>query len=181
MNNQSKRSTLSVRFSNLGFHLFAPGNLADEELDEALDTLYNRVVDQERNALLQLNAVHDTLMKAAVDSFTKCTKNDENCDTTGLKMKIREYFESPDPLKDICISKSVAVNEEQLVADIISLISLYRDNNFTGRAVARIFHGIQSPNYPAVIWGRCKFWRGHINDDFHTICRIATREILKMR
>lgn len=72
-------------------------------------------------------------------------------------------------------------NEEQLVNDVRTMINMYRDNQFTGRALARIFHGIQSPNYPAVVWGRCKFWRSHINEDFHEICRIATREIIRCR
>lgn len=150
-------------------------------MDEALDSLYNRVVSQERTALLQLHAVHDTLMNVAVDSYKKCMKIDEHYDTSVLKTKIREYFESPSPLEAISLEESGTINEEQLVNDIIALVNLYRDNNFTGRAVARIFHGIQSPNYPAVMWGRCKYWRSHINDDFHTICKIATREILKMR
>lgn len=61
------------------------------------------------------------------------------------------------------------------------MISMYRDNNFTARAIARIFHGIQSPNYPAVIWGRCKYWRAHLKSDFNAICKIATQEIIRMR
>lgn len=72
-------------------------------------------------------------------------------------------------------------NEQQIAADVRSLVMRYRDTKFTGRSVARIFHGIQSPNYPALIWHRCRFWRIHIAADFNTICKIAAREILALR
>lgn len=178
VNNQPKRSTISVQLSNLGFRLLAPGNLSDEQLDQALDSLYTRVVDQERKALLQLNAVHETLREVAKPSFFACLTEEDDC---ALKKKIREYFDSLNPLDDCVPPERNAVHEDQLAADVHSIISMYRDNNFTGRAIARIFQGIQSPNYPAVMWGRCKFWRAYLHADFHTIVKIATREIIKLR
>lgn len=73
------------------------------------------------------------------------------------------------------------MNEQQIAADVRSLIMCYKDTKFTGRAVARIFHGIQSPNYSAVIWNKCRFWRTYLAADFNAICKIATREILALR
>jgi len=58
---------------------------------------------------------------------------------------------------------------------------MYPDNTFTGRNIARIFHGIMSPNYPAVIWGRCKFWRAHVKVDFNRILQLANMAIIKRR
>lgn len=194
VNGQPKRSSLSVQFSNLGFRLLAPGNLTDEQLDKALDTIYTTVQNQETKALKKLHAVHQVLSKVAAKSYKSCLDQSEST----LKQSIRDYFQSPDPLaglgKDCWIvrfcfelslsvetTSSVVSNEEQLVNDVRAMICMYKDNQFTGRALARIFHGIQSPNYPAVIWGRCKFWRRHLSEDFNEICRIATREIIKMR
>ncbi|KAG5869669.1 hypothetical protein JTB14_035596 [Gonioctena quinquepunctata] len=178
VNNQQRRSNISVQFSDLGFRLFAPGNLSEDHLDEALDNLYNRVVNQEQTALLQLNAIHETLREVAKPSFSSCLSTDGD---SLIKTKVREYFNSPNPLKLVAPAEPVEFNEEQLVADIRALINMYRDNSFSGRAIARIFQGIQSPNYPAVIWYKCKFWRGHVNKDFHSIVKIATREIIRMR
>ncbi|CAG9763138.1 unnamed protein product [Ceutorhynchus assimilis] len=172
----NKRSNLTVQFSNLGFRLLAPGNLTDDELDEALDNLCERVLSQETKALKQLHCVHKTLSEVAEKSYITCLQ-----ENTALKHKIREYFDSLDPLEDVTIGNLKNINEDQLCNDIRAMINMFRDNQFTGRALARIFHGIQSPNYPAVIWGRCKYWRSHLNEDFHEICRIATREIIKMR
>lgn len=81
----------------------------------------------------------------------------------------------------ICSVQDKVTNEEQIAADVRNLIIRYRDTKFTGRAVARIFHGIQSPNYPALIWSKCRFWRVHIAANFNVICKIATREILALR
>ena len=58
----------------------------------------------------------------------------------------------------------------------------HRDHVWTGRAVARIFHGIQSPNFPAKQWGRVfRFWRKHLDVDFNFLVKIATEEIVSMR
>lgn len=176
MNNQPKRSLLNVQFSNLGFRVLAPGNLSSAQLDEALDSLYDHVVSQEKTALKQLQALHVAVTTAAESSYKNCADSSEE-----LKVKIREYFESEDPLVDLSLTDNMLVNEEKITNDVRSLIYMYKDNVFTGRAVARIFHGIQSPNYPAVIWGRCRFWRIHIDTDFHSICKIATKEILRLR
>ncbi|XP_044263176.1 ATP-dependent DNA helicase Q4 [Tribolium madens] len=181
VNGQPKRSTLSVTFSNLGFRLLAPGNLDDEQLDEALDSLYEHVVNQEKTALLQLRTVHQTLIEVAVPSYKLCLTEEPSEHNNKLKSKIREYFESPNPLESISLTENQLVDEDLVINNIRGLLCTYRDNNFTGRAVARIFHGITSPNYPAVIWGRCKYWRCHINVDFHKICKLATKEILSYR
>lgn len=53
------------------------------------------------------------------------------------------------------------------------LINMYPENNFSGRNVAKIFHGISSPNYPALLWHRCKYWRCYFKTDFKQIVRLA--------
>lgn len=52
---QPKRSKLTVVFTNLALRLKSPGDLSDEELDETLDLLHRRAVDQERTQLIQVN------------------------------------------------------------------------------------------------------------------------------
>lgn len=69
----------------------------------------------------------------------------------------------------------------QIISDIRTMIGRYPENNFTGRSLARIFHGVSSPVYPAVIWGRCKQWRSHIKTDFNRIVSLANAEIVKIR
>lgn len=71
--------------------------------------------------------------------------------------------------------------DDIILSDVHTMISRYPDNTFTGRSIARIFHGCQSPNFPAVIWSRCKYWRGHLNTDFNRIVGLANAAIVKMR
>lgn len=65
-NGQPKRSKLSVVFSDLGLRVKSPGDLSDEELDETLDLLHRRAVDQEQTQLIQViilgNKVFQDLM-----------------------------------------------------------------------------------------------------------------------
>lgn len=181
VNNQPKRSAVNVQFSNLGFRLLAPGNLADFELDEALDSLFNHVSDQEKKALNQLQILSRTVLAAVKPTFKSCITDEISENEKALKTQIREYFNDEETLTSLNDVQTIDVNEERIAADTRALVFMYRDNVFSGKAVAKIFFGIQSPNYPAVIWGRCKFWRSHLNGDFHTICKIATKQILEMR
>lgn len=181
VNGQSKRSTLNVQFKNLGFRVLAPGNLTDSQLDEALDSLYEHVVSQERTSMKQLCVLSRALKAAAEVSHAQCMKEEVSEKETELKARIREYFSDPAALEEAPDPEMKTVNEERVATDAKTLIAMYRDVTFTGKAIARIFFGIQSPNYPALVWGRCKFWRAHLGQDFHAICRIATKEILQSR
>lgn len=53
-NGSRKRSPLNVSFSDLGFRIRSPGDLSDDELDEALDSLESRTRSQERTQLVQV-------------------------------------------------------------------------------------------------------------------------------
>ncbi|XP_011636135.2 LOW QUALITY PROTEIN: ATP-dependent DNA helicase Q4 [Pogonomyrmex barbatus] len=178
-----KRSAISVQYDKLGLRVKAPGDLTDSELDEALDALIARTQCQESSCLQQLELISSALNKISMSSIKNCSvlNDDIMKKSEELKGIIRQYFQS-DSLNDFdIIFQNELPNEQQIAVDVRNLIIRYRDTKFTGRAVARIFHGIQSPNYSAVIWSRCRFWRIHIAVDFNTICKIATREILALR
>ena len=51
----------------------------------------------------------------------------------------------------------------------------------TGRAIARIFHGLTSPQYPAYEWGRDPYWGRHNTADFGLILSLAGKTIEAMR
>lgn len=54
VNSAPKRSTMTVSFSDLGFRIRSPGDLTDEELDMALDSLEKRTSSQEKAQLVQV-------------------------------------------------------------------------------------------------------------------------------
>lgn len=55
LDGKPKRSSISVSFSDLGFRIRSPGDLTDEELDSALDSLEKRTSSQEKTQLIQVN------------------------------------------------------------------------------------------------------------------------------
>uniref|UniRef100_A0A336LR96 DNA 3'-5' helicase n=1 Tax=Culicoides sonorensis TaxID=179676 RepID=A0A336LR96_CULSO len=184
VNGKSKRSNISVQFSELGFRVRAPGDLQDDELDKTLDLLHDRVSSQEKMELLQLQATFEALQSVAFNSYIPATQ--VNCPSEPsdkLKKIIRTYFQSDalPNLDSITTDDDSDTPDEILINDIRTMIQRYPENNFTGRALARIFHGVSSPNYPAVIWGRCKYWRVHMNVDFTRIVMLANAEIVRNR
>ncbi|XP_046823310.1 ATP-dependent DNA helicase Q4 [Vespa crabro] len=181
---KSKRSAISVRYDTLGLRVKAQGDLTDAELDEALDVLVSRTQSQEVCSLQQLESISMSLQKFSVPMINQCSIMSEEIinKSEELKNTIRNYFKSDHLTNEtVCRPQVRLLNEAQIANDVRSLILSYKDNNFTGRAVARIFHGIQSPNYPAIVWSKCRFWRTYISSDFNAICQIATKEILALR
>ncbi|XP_076623140.1 recQ4 helicase isoform X2 [Colletes latitarsis] len=183
VNGSSKRSAISVKYDTLGLRVRAPGDLTENELDEALDALFSRAQSQETSAIQQLETISLTLHKFSMKSVTECliTNADITEKSDQLKNVIRRYF-AGEVLLDIDLKQQMKLtNEDDVAGDVRNLIINYRDVNFNGRAIARIFHGIQSPNYPAYIWNKCRFWRSHLSCNFNALCQIATREILALR
>uniref|UniRef100_A0A1I8NG43 ATP-dependent DNA helicase Q4 n=1 Tax=Musca domestica TaxID=7370 RepID=A0A1I8NG43_MUSDO len=182
VNGYPKRSPITVSFYDLGFRLKAPGDFTIEEIDDALDILYNRCVKQERTQLIQLQYVFQGLSSVAYNSHVPCCSENFSHDRSDqLKAIIRDYFRNDYP-KDLKLEVEESnVSDGDIESDVIALINMYPENNFTGRNVARIFHGISSPNYPAVMWARCKFWRAHSKTDFNRIVQLANSVIVKRR
>uniref|UniRef100_A0A182SH26 DNA 3'-5' helicase n=1 Tax=Anopheles maculatus TaxID=74869 RepID=A0A182SH26_9DIPT len=182
-NNVRKRSPLSVKFTELGFRLRAPGDLTDEELDHALDGLYERVTRQERTQLAQLQYISEALNSVCFSTIGPVSRLD--CPTgpsDKLKTIVRSYFTTDISKENIeIVPEPDDTTDEQLISDIRTTICRYPENNFTGRAIARLFHGVQSPNYPALVWSRSNFWRSYTKTDFNRIVRLANAEIVRMR
>ncbi|XP_054276984.1 ATP-dependent DNA helicase Q4-like [Macrosteles quadrilineatus] len=178
---QPRKSGLTVELFDLGFRVIAVGNLTGDQLDATLGSLTDRVDTQETQALRQLQATFTTLSQVSHQTVDECMDkvDDKRCEE--LKSNIRQYFTSDSFLDNFQLPEVSLSNEDQIVADVRNLINSYIDVTFTGRAVARIFHGIASPNFPAQQWGRCRYWRAHLHEDFKLIARLATRELIKMR
>ncbi|PSN39460.1 hypothetical protein C0J52_17707 [Blattella germanica] len=181
VNDKWRRTGITVEFFELGFRVLAPGNLNASELDEALDTLHNHVELQEQSSLQQLKTVFDSLTSVCHSDHKECMEDADPDRSENLKVMIRKYFEEDQSISKIETKQDILENEEQISSDVRSLVCMYRDTNFTSRAVARIFHGIASPCYPAQIWGRCRFWRAHLNSNFKLISKVAAREILRLK
>ncbi|XP_074683290.1 ATP-dependent DNA helicase Q4 isoform X1 [Strix aluco] len=193
-----------VEFGDLSFHLRAYGDLTDGELDSVCDFLHRRVVAREKAALGQLRACFQAFQRREVDSGA-CSVAFQTCDphpadeeeerSSCLKALLSDYFEKEpagqqaehgcqeeEEEEDDLSDAKLQDWESRIRADIRHFLTIRQDEKFSGRAVARIFHGISSPCFPAQVYGRDRrFWRKYLPFDFHRLARLATEEILAGR
>ncbi|KAM6972986.1 ATP-dependent DNA helicase Q4 [Aplochiton taeniatus] len=184
------RSGILVEFSSLSFYLRSYGDLSPEEMDRVCDFLHRRVKAQENTQLYQLSACFKAFSSMAYPSVSSCGDALEQGRSVQLKALLSDYFEKR---RDQTLCHSLEEEQEvsrlklldwegQIRADIRSFLSYRSDEKFSGRAVARIFHGIGSPCYPARTYGRDRrYWRKYIKFDFNEIIRLATQEIIRFK
>ncbi|XP_069951171.1 uncharacterized protein RecQ4 isoform X2 [Cherax quadricarinatus] len=181
-----KRSGVTVEFTDLSFHLEARGDLSDDELDQLLDALYRRAQTQEQDQLRQLHFTYELLRSVSHGSILLCCDSVDMDRCAQLRGELRKYFSKDGiDLSKVKVEEKVYLRPEiegSIRNSVRALISTHVDQQWTGRAVARVFHGIGSPNFPTDVWGRVRrFWRQHLNTDFNLLLSIATQEILKCK
>jgi len=184
-NGSWKKTGVLVEFSSLGLHFRALSDVSDADRDDLKRYLYSRVLKRERSELKALQRV--------VRAFSSCSSvgNDQGSDlklSDKLKDFIREYFdEEVDQEEDDDDSqpKVKRLNEDEerkIKSQVRVFVQTHADHNWHGRAVARIFHGIASPNFPAKQWGRVfRYWRSYLDVDFNLLRVLAREAILEMR
>ncbi|XP_026678070.1 uncharacterized protein LOC103507395 [Diaphorina citri] len=180
VNDKPQKSGVLVEFSELGFRVKSPGNLSDEEQDETLNSLHGISMSQEQTSLSKLYAVFNALNSVAYKDVAQWCIEFSPERSNMLKSKLRRYFQDENDV-DATAPEIKLTKEDLLISDIHSLVNSYRDTNFTGRSIARIFHGIPSPNFPAIVFGRNRYWRSHMDQDFGLLCKLAARELIKLR
>ncbi|XP_038197283.1 ATP-dependent DNA helicase Q4 [Arvicola amphibius] len=172
-----------VEFSELAFHLNSPGDLTDEDRDQICDFLYSRVQAREHKALAHLRQIAKAFRSVAFPSCGPCLEQSDEERSSQLKTLLSHYFEEEETVKDEQgpepEQNQLQDWEDHIRRDIRQLLSLRPEERFSGRAVARIFHGIASPCYPAQVYGQDRrFWRKYLHLDFHALMRLATEELL---
>ncbi|XP_054023504.1 ATP-dependent DNA helicase Q4 [Dryobates pubescens] len=179
------KSGVLVEFDDLSFHFRAYGDLSTDELDSVCEFLHQRVVAREKTALGQLRACFRAFRSVAFQTWGPHTEEEEEERSSRLKALLSNYFEKePDGCEEEEEEevKDLEGQEAQVRADIRHFLAIRPEEKFSGRAIARIFHGIGSPCFPAQVFGRDRrFWRKHLTFDFHRLARLATEEILASR
>ncbi|XP_042121276.1 ATP-dependent DNA helicase Q4 isoform X1 [Peromyscus maniculatus bairdii] len=172
-----------VEFSELAFSLLSPGDLTDEEKDQICDFLYSRVQARERKALAHLRHISKAFRSVAFPSCGPCLEQSDEERSNRLKTLLSHYFEEEESVADEQGPEpgqnELQDWEDHIRRDVRQLLSVRPEERFSGRAVARIFHGIASPCYPAQVYGQDRrFWRKYLHLNFHTLMRLATEELL---
>ena len=167
------------------------GDLSDDERDHICSTLYETIKHHEQTRLLQLDALYNIFDCCSKEVFpTNFDESDPKADKH-LRKCIEDYFECDTSEMNSFLERltpnriQIPVPEQKwdvIARDIRTMLNLHHDVVFNGRALARIFHGIDSPCYPATVWGRDRrFWRRYLDVPFHELCKFITAEIIKYR
>lgn len=193
--------TVLVEMEALAFRLSSPGDLTPDEREGLIQSLSAKVTEQEKREVEKLLLLHSVLRSVAMETrsarVTKVVAEEtlgEGGVATKISLKdvIKQYF-SCQGLKTADLAKlgisvtmpssELSCEEEDLIGrDIASLVTQHSDHHFTGRAIARILHGIPSPLFPALVWGGQRgFWRKHLRVDFNTLCQLATKTLLQLK
>ena len=194
------RSSVLVELDGLAFHLMSPGSLTLGKKEDVIGWLSEKVSNQEKRDHEKLHLLHAVLRYVSMET----QEQDVNrlCDAHGVSMagscdlsikdSIQQYL-SPEGLstsdlrrRNITVLSGVSeVSEEEddlIGRDVATLVSRFSDQQFTGRVIARIFHGIPSPCFSALVWGVQRgFWRRYLHVDFKTLCQITSRKLLQLR
>ncbi|XP_040521200.1 ATP-dependent DNA helicase Q4 isoform X4 [Gallus gallus] len=147
------RSSVTVQFSELCFHLRSFGDLRHCEMDAVCRFLQRRVEERQQGALRQLNACRRAFRSVAFQGGDPQPREEEEEERSGrLKALLREYFqrdphgpkggeeeEEEEEEEDEGLSAAEAL---QLRSALRRFLSARPDDAFTPRAIARIFHGI---------------------------------------
>ncbi|XP_054981815.1 ATP-dependent DNA helicase Q4 isoform X2 [Sorex araneus] len=181
----SQGTGVLVEFRQLAFCLRSRGDLSPEETDDICSFLCGRVQAREQEALSRLRRTFQTFHSVAFPSCGPCMEQPDQERSSRLKALLSCYFEEevpgvseeeqgPEPGQVL-----LGDWEDQVCRDIRHLLSSWPEQQFSGRAVARILHGIGSPCYPAQVYGQDRrFWRKYLHLNFHVLMQLATKEVL---
>lgn len=178
---------VSVQFSGLIFHIHSRGRFSSEDLDRACEFLHQKVKKQEESNVEKLHLLHGVLR--SIKSNDTDSEDMKKCRESTLRDIIHTYFNSKQlDMARFCETHDISVlpfhqeipstERQQIEHDVHSLAFKYwHDTRFTGRAIARIFYGLESPLFKRSKFKNSGFWYHHLKFDFNELCQIATKKL----
>nr|XP_027195619.1 ATP-dependent DNA helicase Q4-like [Dermatophagoides pteronyssinus] len=180
------RRQLGIRFSDYSFHFDSPGVLSNKQLENIIDSVYNRMIKFEQQEILKLRYTYQKLSEFRLNSLErkdddKLLEKSDNLKeflnqiyfgTESITSEIEKTFSTMDR-KSInyslpCLMDMRNDDYAAISYKITEFIQQFYDQGLdTARKIARILTGISSPQYSADIWARQRqFWRSLTDVDF---------------
>ncbi|KAI8915057.1 hypothetical protein BC831DRAFT_533071 [Entophlyctis helioformis] len=195
------QSDKQLKFSgtNRAFHIlvhqdWTTPNDRQAWLESMRDMLTAKMSTLETASVRKLDSFYATLYSVASDSLLDGVEEaqaDGVSPTQRVLMdKIAEYFTIGDEGSGTASIDSKwgfrdpELVEKQRLAKMnveISIKAFVKENIghvMSGRAVARIFHGLSSPKFPARDWSKSKYWNMYPHFNFKDLSRLADKAIL---
>lgn len=174
---------ISVSFRGMAFNLEVREEINDQELDKLIDDIAARIKRIETVAIQKINAMVDIITRDKEvpmhDKVRKYFLSDESCADSS-------YFPSSSSSASLSSSSSPTNNDVIIStsamaivrADVKVFLSQFGDRISTPRQVARIFHGLSSPQFPKDDWQTNKFWNKSVTTPFEVIQKVAQEQLI---
>ncbi|KAG0562918.1 hypothetical protein KC19_9G182700 [Ceratodon purpureus] len=142
-----------------------------------------RLSEVEKCKVAKLDAMYTAAAAAAAyRGEEKSTDSECTGQQLSLQNNISSYFSRCEVnLSTQSVPSIVESTSSFLRADIKVFLKTHENTSFTGRAVARIFHGLWSPAYPYAAWCKNHFWGRYSKTCFNAVREAATSQILELR
>ena len=197
MGNYKSKTGISFQFSNYAFYMKTNCVSDDDDLDKIFDVLWQRVTIQMQSALMNFSSLYRILYENSFKSIYSYLESFPDDDAPNqevlkkshsLKENLNNYFQNTLKIEefgsDLEIQNLIDIRDtadeiSKLTTAIRRFIGTYeKESKLNGLVIARIFHGIETPNYSAMVWGRNRnFWRAFLNISYETIVKIATEQL----
>lgn len=187
---------MSIEFSGLLFRINTRGVVSPQERDGICEFLKKRVKQREEEVVNKLHVFHAVLGAISQErlSLSDNGRGDAvrrpETNTKQLLEMVKRYFGSDGLDIPYLVEHNIVIfqvpqmvasnKKKQIEADAHCLILRNPNRQFTGRTIARIFQGLQSPLFPALRWYECGYWRKYRDVDFDLLCQIASKKLSEL-
>ncbi|KAJ3355654.1 hypothetical protein HDU83_003036 [Entophlyctis luteolus] len=200
LNELKRRKEISFEGMERSFHIEIQKMHSVEDDEVYLDNLRrfvtSRIRQLEASRVAKLDLLYETFLKASrtlqeACEFTPASQKQSN----ELKTDLEAYFETehgnitdaagPSSIttgfRDPALQARSESCKRILRLDIVDFINQNRSVLTSGRAIARIFHGISSPKFSAWEWCKNKAWNSYPHINFEHLVEIASKALQEHR
>ncbi|KAI9502204.1 hypothetical protein BX070DRAFT_226927 [Coemansia spiralis] len=132
------------------------------------------IIESTMLAAAQLEPEHQNkLIQYSIRSYFAATQKSSAQMTTGVRSQPSTRN------SDTSIATAIPVDSEVLLR-IRKFIEQHSAKLTSGRAIARVLHGLSSPSSPASQWSWCAEWGSLVWTDFEAVRQCAQEELVKM-
>ncbi|GAX75225.1 hypothetical protein CEUSTIGMA_g2669.t1 [Chlamydomonas eustigma] len=152
-----------------------------DQLPALASSLFERLTKQQALNVRRLDIVHAVMATAAKEV-------DSERQETVLRSHIHTYFNCSVEVPEVPAGCDLPVKEASTLAagEVAAFLLSNREDilhrsgeDLSATAVARIFHGLATPSYPADQWRKCGFWGKFTKWDFLSLREVARTELQK--
>lgn len=180
---------LQLNFKDPSFSAEILRHVQGDELDDLIDKITAKVQQLESVTLAKIDSIHRLLTTDG---------------TTPMHDKIRRYFEQNDVSDSDTLpapqsvarapsfansalsggsqtNSSIMLSDSMrsmVASDVRNFLASHSESIQNARQVARIFHGISSPQFPKEEWQLNRYWNKSVNVPFEAILAIAKEQLI---